>query len=236
MNGCICQLEELKERIQRRKEEKQREADHENWISNQKRELVTKRLQRALARETGGGAGDSANGAQAEQERSYSAESGFVVFWDFVTGLLESTEKLQVRGTMKEILSHSFDVFYLNVSLQATYAVFEGKMIHTPFKALQSQESEPHGLKFKRCLFASSCHLKKLPATLDMRMVIEVSLGFSTALLVYSGGRNDVLMYFGCSTVLDCVKAGREEPGLDRFRTLPATGRSTRIESRHGVL
>lgn len=27
---------------------------------------------------------------------SYSPESGFVVFWDFVTGLPESTEKLQV--------------------------------------------------------------------------------------------------------------------------------------------
>lgn len=93
--GWYFQLEELKEQIQRRKEEKQREADHETWISNQKRELVEKRLQRALARETGG---DSVIGAQTEQKRSYSAESGSVVFCDFVTGLSELTEKVQVRG------------------------------------------------------------------------------------------------------------------------------------------
>ncbi|TYZ59473.1 hypothetical protein PybrP1_007085 [[Pythium] brassicae (nom. inval.)] len=119
-------LEELKEQIQRRKHEKQRELEHEEWLQSQKRELVARRLQRAIARESGAA---SVPGDTREQLVRYNPESGFVVFWDFVTGLPDAAE-----------------------SLEATYAIFEGKVPRTPFKALRRQ-------------------FKKLPATAELQMV-----------------------------------------------------------------
>lgn len=48
LKRVLLQLEELKELIQRRREEKKRELDHEEWVAKQKRELVALRLQRAI--------------------------------------------------------------------------------------------------------------------------------------------------------------------------------------------
>lgn len=55
------------------------------------------------------------------------------------------------------------------------YVVFEGKVLRTPFRALASQACEAHGPTHKRCLFASSCHLRAMPATPELRVVVEVS-------------------------------------------------------------
>lgn len=62
---------------------------------------MTRRLQRALAREAGGSVPQF---QQADEERCYHSDSGFTVFWDFVTGLPELTEKIQVIIERIEVL------------------------------------------------------------------------------------------------------------------------------------
>ncbi|KAF1776916.1 Cleavage and polyadenylation specificity factor subunit 2 [Phytophthora cactorum] len=89
-------LEDLKERIQRRREEKKRELDHEDWVANQKRELVALRVQRAIQRN------DVENNGQyldilGESTESYNPESGFALFWDFVAGVPATANDLLVR-------------------------------------------------------------------------------------------------------------------------------------------
>lgn len=58
--------------------------------------------------------------------------------------------------------------------IQVTYAVFEGKVIRTPFKVVSSKETKAVGPQHKLCSFLSFRHIKKLPATADLRVVMEV--------------------------------------------------------------
>ncbi|KAL3657350.1 hypothetical protein V7S43_017669 [Phytophthora oleae] len=144
-------LEELKERIQRRREEKRRELDHEEWIAKQKRELVSLRLQRVIQRD------DVKKDAlcsdiQAESAGVYNPESGFALLWDFATGVPAAANELQI-----------------------TYAVFEGKIIRTPFKIVCAKEIKATGLQHKQCLFLSSCHIKRLITSSELRVIMEVA-------------------------------------------------------------
>ncbi|KAG7385620.1 Coiled-coil domain-containing protein 17 [Phytophthora pseudosyringae] len=143
-------LEEFKERIQRRREEKKREFDHEDWIAKQKRELVALRLQRAIQHndvKTDGLRTDIPGGST----DPYNPESGFVLFWDFATGIPATANDLQI-----------------------TYAVFGGNVIRTPFKVVSAKEFKATGPQHKLCLFLSSRHIKSLPAASDLRVIIEV--------------------------------------------------------------
>ncbi|KAG3033433.1 hypothetical protein PC121_g3932 [Phytophthora cactorum] len=144
-------LEDLKERIQRRREEKKRELDHEDWVANQKRELVALRVQRAIQRN------DVENNGQyldilGESTESYNPESGFALFWDFVAG---------VPATANDLL--------------ITYAVFEDKILRTPFKVVSAKETKTISPQHKLCLFLSSRHIKRLAAASELRVIMEVT-------------------------------------------------------------
>ncbi|KAG1691303.1 hypothetical protein DVH05_027165 [Phytophthora capsici] len=138
-------LDDLKERIQRRREEKKRERDHEEWVAKQKRELVSLRLQRVIQ------PGNVVD-IQVESSALYDLESGFAIFWDFATG---------VPATANE--------------LQLTYAAFEGKIIRTPFKVVSAKEIKTSGSQHKVCLFASSRHIKRMPASSELRVIVELA-------------------------------------------------------------
>lgn len=88
-------LEDLKERIQRRKDEKKRELDHEDWIAQQKREIISRRLQQALHRDEEKTTEFPAE-LQIQPGEPYNFDNGFGLFWDFATGLPLTTEDLQV--------------------------------------------------------------------------------------------------------------------------------------------
>ncbi|ETL28468.1 hypothetical protein L916_18192 [Phytophthora nicotianae] len=144
-------LEDLKERIQRRREEKKRELDHEDWLAKQKRELVTLRVQRAIQHNDVKNNGLNSD-IQGESTASYSPESGFALFWDFVDRVPTTTTDLQI-----------------------TYAVFEGKILRTPFKVVSTNETKTMNSQHKLCLFLSPSHIKRLAAALELRVVMEVT-------------------------------------------------------------
>jgi hypothetical protein len=85
----------LKEQIQRRKEERKRELDHDDWVTRQKRELVALRLQRVIQNND-----EKRSGAridlQEESKEPYNPDSGFVLFWDFAVGVPAAENDLQV--------------------------------------------------------------------------------------------------------------------------------------------
>ncbi|KAE9328697.1 hypothetical protein PF008_g16116 [Phytophthora fragariae] len=140
-------LEELKEQIQRRRDEKKRELDHEEWVAKQKRELVALRLQRAIQHSVAKPAD-----LQEESAEPYTPDSGFALFWDYAAGLPATVNDVQV-----------------------TYAVFEGKVIRTPFKVVSSKETKAVGPQHKLCSFLFFRHIKKLPASTDLRVAMEVA-------------------------------------------------------------
>ncbi|GMF36585.1 unnamed protein product [Phytophthora fragariaefolia] len=89
------QLEELKEQIQRRRDEKKRELDHEEWIAKQKRELVALRLQRAI-QHSDEKTNELSTEFQVATAELYVPESGFAVFWDYAAGVPATVNELQV--------------------------------------------------------------------------------------------------------------------------------------------
>ncbi|KAE8882261.1 hypothetical protein PF003_g33651 [Phytophthora fragariae] len=141
-------LKELKEQIQRRRDEKKRELDHEEWVAKQKRELVALRLQRAIQHSVAKPAD-----LQEESAEPYTPDSGFALFWDYAAGLPATVNDVQV-----------------------TYAVFEGKVIRTPFKVVSSKETKAVGPQHKLCSFLFFRHIKKLPASTDLRVAMEVTV------------------------------------------------------------
>ncbi|RLN63178.1 hypothetical protein BBJ28_00009740 [Nothophytophthora sp. Chile5] len=171
-------LKELQESIQRRREEKKRALDHEDWIAKQKRELVALRLQRTLQHDSSGLA--ALNGAaselQDESPQVYDSESGFMLLWDYAVGVPTATSGLQVHLLWLHDPEWSSLSVLMSVlpSLQITYAVFEGKLIRTPFKVVSAKEMESVGPQHKRCVFLSGRHVKKLLPSVDLRVVIEV--------------------------------------------------------------
>ncbi|KAH7460318.1 hypothetical protein KRP22_008428 [Phytophthora ramorum] len=144
-------LEELKESIQRRREEKKRELDHEDWVTKQKRELVALRLQRAIQHEDMRSDEPPAD-YQGGSPEPYKPDNGFVLFWDYVAGVPAAGNDIQI-----------------------TYAVYEGKMIRTPFKVVSAKETNTIGPQQKLCMLLSSRQVKKLPAASDVRAIIEVA-------------------------------------------------------------
>ncbi|KAG6615781.1 uncharacterized protein IUM83_12045 [Phytophthora cinnamomi] len=86
-------LEELKEQIQRRREEKKRELDHEEWVAKQKRELVALRLQRAI--QHGDAKPDGRIELREESAEPYTPDNGFALFWDYAAGLPPTINDVQ---------------------------------------------------------------------------------------------------------------------------------------------
>lgn len=83
--------------MERRREERKREQSHQEWVSNQKRELMTLRMQRALVKADKHGNINPSVAAALEESRTYNAEIGVLISWDFATGLPKTTESAKVR-------------------------------------------------------------------------------------------------------------------------------------------
>ncbi|RLN96237.1 hypothetical protein BBJ28_00009126 [Nothophytophthora sp. Chile5] len=147
-------LKELQESIQRRREEKKRTLDHEDWIAKQKRELVALRLQRTFQHDSGGLAALSgaASELQGESPQVYDPESGFMLLWDYAAGVPTATNGLQVHLLLFHDPEWSALFVLMSVLplLQITYAVFEDKLIRTPLKVASAKEMESVGPQHKR--------------------------------------------------------------------------------------
>ncbi|OWZ13936.1 LOW QUALITY PROTEIN: hypothetical protein PHMEG_00012658 [Phytophthora megakarya] len=144
-------LEELKERIQRRRVEKIRHLDHEKWVAKQNRELIAQRLYRAIQQNEVKPKGLSSV-IQEKSAQPYNPDRGFTLIWDFVAGVPATVNNLQI-----------------------TYGIYDGRIIRTSFKVVYAKEIKATSPQQQLSLFISSSHVKQLPATRDLRVIVEVS-------------------------------------------------------------
>ncbi|DBA01352.1 TPA: LOW QUALITY PROTEIN: hypothetical protein N0F65_001591 [Lagenidium giganteum] len=150
-------LEDVRDRALRRRDEKKKELDQQQWMEDQKRELVALRMKRALARESAQSTDITRSGADVDQlysssNNEYNANNGLCLLWDFLSGLPMQCE-----------------------SVQLTSSVYDGKIPRTPFKVAASKEVEAQGPKHKRSLFWTSRIVAPLASTPELRLILEVS-------------------------------------------------------------
>jgi hypothetical protein len=159
----------MRDRVARRREDRKRELEHQSWLATQKRELVSLRLQRAVARVEASPHSNRAMADRLQSERTYDPEAGVIVAWDYITGLPLTSGDVRL-----------------------THAVYEGKIQRTPFKVAMAKESEPYGPKHKRCVLLATHTLPQLPVSADLRLVVEVCEVLAIFLLPWSNSAVDL--------------------------------------------
>ena len=85
----------MKEEIGRKRSERLKERAHEDWLSDQKRQLLALRMQRAVAREQRESAAADERDSSATVQ-PYDPELGFCLLWDFVVGVPAGADGIQV--------------------------------------------------------------------------------------------------------------------------------------------
>jgi hypothetical protein len=166
----------MRESIRRKKEEKQKEKEYQEWLSNQKRELIQLRIQKALIKEK-----PSTKEAKPEdlayifQDRPYSFENGFCIFWDCICGL-PSTTTDEIRVSEYRVITYS--VSEDELCLQVTYALFDGKTPRSGFKLLSTRDCYLSDLKCKQFSLNSRKFFRKVTASPDLKLILEVKFLF----------------------------------------------------------
>lgn len=147
-------LEEVKERVDKRREERKRESQHSEWVTSQKRELMSLQLQRAITKLADDRTKKAhAHALVAAADRAYDSSVGVLFCWDFVTAIPTSAED----------------------SVQLAFAVYDSAAQRSNIKAVVSKQGDPEGPSYKRHLFAAMRIVKSLSISSDAFVLIEVS-------------------------------------------------------------
>ena len=132
--------------LDRLQEEKTKQIEHDKWMADQKRQLMALRMRKVLAKE------QPRTLKPGTSTTVYDPEAGFTIFWDYILDVAASCDRLQL-----------------------TYAFYEGRVQRTGHKVIRPHECESHGPTLKRCTFAAKRSFPKMPSSLDLRLVLEVS-------------------------------------------------------------
>lgn len=86
-------LETMRVGLERQKDEKRKEIEHDKWMADQKRQLMALRMRKVLAKEQPSLTTSALDGSE---KRDYNPEAGFVIFWDYVLDIPPTTGSIQV--------------------------------------------------------------------------------------------------------------------------------------------
>ncbi|ETW03484.1 hypothetical protein H310_04935 [Aphanomyces invadans] len=147
-------LQDLKEQRDKRRRDMEEQLAQDEWMANQNRMVMALRMKKMLAQEQPLTASLMTDDMDSiGLPLPYDPDVGFTVFWDYI--LL-----VPLKATF----------------LQVTYAVYEGEILRTKHKVLRGRECEPYGPTVNRCVLASSRAFDHLPASQDVRLLIEVAV------------------------------------------------------------
>ncbi|RHY28632.1 hypothetical protein DYB32_005818 [Aphanomyces invadans] len=165
-------LQDLKEQRDKRRRDMEEQLAQDEWMANQKRMVMALRMKKMLAQEQPLTASLMTDDMDSiGLPLPYDPDVGFTVFWDYI--LL-----VPLKATFLQVSQRRPFVVYsrLGNDLQVTYAVYEGEILRTKHKVLRGRECEPYGPTVNRCVLASSRAFDHLPASQDVRLLIEVAI------------------------------------------------------------
>ena len=90
-------MEALRIGLERQKDEKIKQAEHEKWMADQKRQLMALRMRKVLAKEQP----STTTNIIGNEIKDYDPEAGFTIFWDYVLDVPTSCEHVQVLYILK---------------------------------------------------------------------------------------------------------------------------------------
>ncbi|OQR83526.1 hypothetical protein ACHHYP_14578 [Achlya hypogyna] len=137
-------LQAMKDVVEKRRKEAEQQQEHEAWLANQKRMVVALRMKKALAKEQ--------QGDPATRQLPYDPDQGFLVFWDFATGVPLKASWLQL-----------------------TYALYDLATVRSKHKVVRPHECELAGPSSQRCIFATRRDFEQMAASATLRLVVEVA-------------------------------------------------------------
>lgn len=142
------ELEDMRTKLEKQKQDKAEEVAHESWMSQQKRELMALRMNKVLAKE---------KPYHAQRDiyvyKPYNPECGFTVFFDFVLDVPSKADFIQFR-----------------------YAAYEGPVERKAPKSIRKRECErqsPNDLA--KCIVATKRTFEKVSQLANYRLLIELS-------------------------------------------------------------
>ena len=144
-------IDEMRQREERRRQEEEKRSEHQQWVDEQKRQLIEARVQRELGRY-----GDT-HLAPSQLPQSqlpgvpYEPHSGFVIFWDFGTGVPRQC-----------------------ASVTLVYAFYEGGKPVQGIKSLPAADCEPEPGGLARALFSLRRQFLHMDASPQLQLIVEL--------------------------------------------------------------
>eukprot|EP00752_Nemacystus_decipiens_P005082 g4612.t2 len=235
-------LEDMRERMAREKKTRQQDVAHEQWITEQKRNLQAIKIEKTLARErqlmevqqalngpSGGGglgegrypgvaptmpaAGGWRPGVGGIVQRPYNKDHGFCVFWDYLTGLPKRSGS-KVIGKVRLAFG-----LYIGKRLH-------GKMLATPWAdiAPRAVKNETTGKAETFSKLEARTTFPGIPLHVQTKLVVE--LQFKDEAGVH-GKRGKGNLGWGCIYVFKPEKASPQRltvrAGLTRLTLFPGS-------------
>lgn len=146
-----ARLKKVQEQSAREEEQARLHADHAKWVADQKRQLLEAKVQREIARNGATNLASTSLPSGTLPGVPYSADSGFVVFWDFVSALPRHVAQCNL-----------------------VYALYDGPKMRGAVKSLPVCDCEPEPGGLARALFAIRRQFMHTPAHQDLQLVVEV--------------------------------------------------------------
>jgi len=144
-------LRKLREDAEREAEAQKAQREHQAWITDQKRQLIEARVAREVARHGGLDLTSSTIPSGQLSGIPYTAESGFVVFWDFVTALPRYVSQCTL-----------------------VYAVYHGERMLGAVKSLPICDCEPEPGGLGRAIIAVRRQFMHIEANEALHLVAEI--------------------------------------------------------------
>ena len=139
-------LLQMQKDLKRRQEEHEKDAEHELYMAEKRRQLRAARIQRILAKEMPGGA----DGPE-QFSTTYDPQSGLLIWFDFALGIPTRFRKLQL-------------VYCFAIDTQ----------VQTKPKALPVADCEPENNNHQKAIFGGTRKVSQVSVAAKTRVVIEI--------------------------------------------------------------